>query len=507
MLLLFTRVAAIQMTIQTTTKMAPPFINKTAAAASERRRRRRRRRVRLLLPKSHHPTKIVVVGTNHNSASDAEKVTRVIEDVEPDVVVVELDFERMNSFFESFFMQRRRRIPLKGGGDFMNAVKSGTTTTTTTTTTSKPPPIVILGDVKMKEIPEMLLNKAMMNPGFGGLAYFLESFKGAFGVAPTASVVTMTLACTLVDNNFIELLVLLYGVSVVSDVLLKDRDVILAENVIKGVDIAKRLRKKELLSKQFTFSSSSSCSLTNNDDDDVCDEKEEEDAALPVFTLKRPFENKDEIRRLNLFEPRWLAMLDEIANRNDGSLVGAKLGVVLAQNRLYTPANFDKIEQQKRVASIVFDPFVQRAKVVAAKESTRPVTGARKVEVFIALDSETNDDFIGDFREAPGQRGYMLASKKLEKKTTTISMSKESTTIGQSRRSRENDVLHDDDDDDDDAKKKKKKTTPPIACVVVCGKLHVRGVVGRLSRESSFFFFDNKSPQSKGSSSSSSKVI
>ena len=169
----------------------------------------------------------------------------------------------------------------------------------------------------MKEIPEMLLNKAMINPGFGGLAYFLESFKGAFGVAPTASVVTMTLACTLVDNNFIELLVLLYGVSVVSDVLLKDRDVILAENVIKGVDIAKRLRKKELLSKQFTFSSSS-CSLTNNDDDDVCDE-EKEDAALPVFTLKRPFENKDEIRRLNLFEPRWLAMLDEIANRNDGS--------------------------------------------------------------------------------------------------------------------------------------------------------------------------------------------
>ena len=487
LLLLFTRVAAIQTTI-----------NKTAA--SERRRRRRGRLLLLPKSKSHHPTEIVVVGTNHNSASDAEKVTRVIEDVEPDVVVVELDFERMNSFFdESFFMQRRRRIPLlKGGGDFMNAVKSGTTTTTTTT--SKPPPIVILGDVKMKEIPEMLLNKAMINPGFGGLAYFLESFKGAFGVAPTASVVTMTLACTLVDNNFIELFVLLYGVSVVSDVLLKDRDVILAENVIKGVDIAKRLRKKELLSKQFTFSSSSSCSLTNNDDDDdVCDEKEEEDAALPVFTLKRPFENKDEIRRLNLFEPRWLAMLDEIANRNDGSLVGAKLGVVLAQNRLYTPANFDKIEQQKRVATIVFDPFVQRAKVVDAKESTRPVTGARKVEVFIALDSETNDDFIGDFREAPGQRGYMLASKKLEKKTTTTTTtttttSKEST-IG---RRRENDVLLRD-VNDDDAKKKKTTTTKPqkIACVVVCGKLHVRGVVGRLSRESSFFDDSRQSRQSQ----------
>jgi hypothetical protein len=86
-------------------------------------------------------------------------------------------------------------------------------------------------------------------------------------------------------------------------------------------------------------------------------------------------------------------MLDEIAKRNEGSLVGAKLGVVLAQNRLYTPENFndedddnkniDNQTEKKRVARIVFDPFVQRAKVVDAKESTRPVTGARKVEVVV----------------------------------------------------------------------------------------------------------------------------
>ena len=68
-----------------------------------------------------------------------------------------------------------------------------------------------------------------------------------------------------------------------------------------------------------------------------------------------------------------------------------------------------------------------------------------------------------------------------------------------------------DDDDDDDAKKKK-KTTPPIACVVVCGKLHVRGVVGRLSRETSFFDDSRQSRQSRqseksGRSSSSIKVM
>ena len=416
-------------------------------------------------------TTIIVLGTNHNSSSDAEKVTRVIEDEKPDVVVVELDFERLNSNFNNSFKKKQG----EAGEDFMNAVKSGTTAKTQ----KEQQPIVLLGDVKAKEIPEMLLSKATSIENVtsvfpGGLVYFLESFKGAFGVAPTASVLTITLACALLDHNFIELFVLLYGVAVVSDVLLKDRDDVLAKNVLKGVDIAKRLRKKELISKQFTFSSSSSLPSLDDDDDDHDDDHDRYLLdELPIFTLKRPFESRDEIRRLNLFEPRWLRMLDEIARRNDGSLVGAKLGVVLAQNRLYTPENFDDVgdddfddtsksneneTRNKRVARIVFDPFVQRAKVVDAKESSRPVTGARKVEVFVALDSEANDDFIGEFREAPGQRGYMLASKK--------------TPTGDRGEPTKNEAR--------DEKEANDGSGRVVKCVVVCGKLHVRGVVGRL---------------------------
>jgi len=418
---------------------------------------------------------IIVLGTNHNSSSDAEKVTRVIEDEKPDVVVVELDFERLNSNFNNGFKKKQG----EAGEDFMNAVKSGTTAKKTQ---KEQQPIVLLGDVKAKEIPEMLLSKAtsidienVTSVFPGGLVYFLESFKGAFGVAPTASVLTITLACALLDHNFIELFVLLYGVAVVSDVLLKDRDDVLAKNVLKGVDIAKRLRKKELISKQFTFSSSSSSLPSLDDDDDDHDHDHDRYLLdeLPVFTLKRPFESRDEIRRLNLFEPRWLRMLDEIARRNDGSLVGAKLGVVLAQNRLYTPENFDDVgdddfddtsksneneTRNKRVARIVFDPFVQRAKVVDAKESSRPVTGARKVEVFVALDSEANDDFMGEFREAPGQRGYMLASKK--------------TPTGDRGEPTKNEAR--------DEKEANDGSGRVVKCVVVCGKLHVRGVVGRL---------------------------
>ncbi|CAL6379315.1 unnamed protein product [Bathycoccus prasinos] len=407
-------------------------------------------------------TKIIVLGTNHTSSSDAEKVTRIIEDEKPDVVVVELDFERLNSNSNSYKIGRRANN--QNGKDFMNA-----------------------------EIPEMLLSKATSVENvvpervFGGIAYFLESFKDTFGVAPTASVLTITLACALVDNNFVELFVLLYGVSVVSEVLLKDRDVVLAENVLKGVDIAKRLRKKELLSKQFTFYSSPSS------DDVFLDEENDtaiEESQLPVFTLKRPFKSRDEIRRLNLFEPRWLRMLDEIAKRNEGSLVGAKLGVVLAQNRLYTPENFNDEDddnknvdiqtEKKRVARIVFDPFVRRAKVVDAKESTRPVTGARKVEVFIALDSEANDDFVGEFREAPGQRGYMLASpKKLaDERVDGMSSSKTS------------------------SEEEKEEEESKIKCVVVCGKLHVRGVVSRLQQGGNIN--NSRSGSSSSSSSSSS---
>lgn len=440
---------------------------------------------------------IIVLGTNHNSSSDAEKVTRVIEDEKPDVVVVELDFERLNSNFNNSFKKKQG----EAGEDFMNAVKSGTTAKTQ----KEQQPIVLLGDVKAKEIPEMLLSKATSIENVtsvfpGGLVYFLESFKGAFGVAPTASVLTITLACALLDHNFIELFVLLYGVAVVSDVLLKDRDDVLAKNVLKGVDIAKRLRKKELISKQFTFSSSSS-SLPSLDDDDDDDDNHDHDRylldELPIFTLKRPFESRDEIRRLNLFEPRWLRMLDEIARRNDGSLVGAKLGVVLAQNRLYTPENFDDVgdddfddtsksneneTRNKRVARIVFDPFVQRAKVVDAKESSRPVTGARKVEVFVALDSEANDDFIGEFREAPGQRGYMLASKK--------------TPTGDRGEPTKNEAR--------DEKEANDGSGRVVKCVVVCGKLHVRGVVGRLRMH---LDNDNNSVSSSDSSSDSGGVV
>jgi hypothetical protein len=55
---------------------------------------------------------------------------------------------------------------------------------------------------------------------------------------------------------------------------------------------------------------------------------------LPCFTLRRPL-RAGETRRLNLFEPRWLAMIDAVAESRGGDPRGAEIACGLAVNRRY----------------------------------------------------------------------------------------------------------------------------------------------------------------------------
>jgi hypothetical protein len=55
---------------------------------------------------------------------------------------------------------------------------------------------------------------------------------------------------------------------------------------------------------------------------------------LPCFTLRRPL-RAGETRRLNLFEPRWLAMIDAVAEARGGDPRGAEIACGLAVNRRY----------------------------------------------------------------------------------------------------------------------------------------------------------------------------
>ena len=142
--------------------------------------------------------------------------------------------------------------------------------------------------------------------------------------------------------------------------------------------------------------------------------------AWPCFTLRRPLA-AGEVRRLNLFEPRWLAMMDRLAEANGGDLVGAELACSLGVNRRYVRRDWDywadagggraaaatdrsdppdprfAAAGRPRSADIVVEPSLRRARVVRFAEGRREVTGARKLEVWIegAEEAEAEAALVG----------------------------------------------------------------------------------------------------------------
>ena len=168
--------------------------------------------------------------------------------------------------------------------------------------------------------------------------------------------------------------------------------------------------------------------------------------ARPCFTLKRALA-RGETRRLNLWEPRWLALLDALADANGGRLVGAELGCLLGHTRHYY--GDDDGDPSRRAASVVVDNAFARARVVRVVEGERPRTKARKVEVWIERVDE-DDEIVRDVEAHAA--GYLLAS--------VVPANEE--TVAPER------VVVDDDESS-------------VACVVVAGLTHVNGVVAGLA--------------------------
>ena len=131
--------------------------------------------------------------------------------------------------------------------------------------------------------------------------------------------------------------------------------------------------------------------------------------ARPCFTLKRALA-RGETRRLNLWEPRWLALLDALADANGGRLVGAELGCLLGRTRHYYSVDDDDDDdddQSRRAASVVVDTAFARARVARVVEGERPRTKARKVEVWIERVDDA-DEIVVDVEAHAA--GYLLAS-------------------------------------------------------------------------------------------------
>ena len=226
----------------------------------------------------------------------------------------------------------------------------------------------------------------------------------------------------------------------------------------------------------------------------------------PCFTLRSPLA-AGETRRLNLFEPRWLSLMDGLAATNGGELVGATLGCMLGVSRRYVAEDWlrrtagNKREQRReqtnesgegrlnsntevagsnpaagasgvagRSADIVIEPWMRLARVIRCEEGSRAVTGARKLEVWIQgfHDAEPGGFVPRVASVTAHPAGYLCArtttgrdgggeeekEEKEEKEEETASSRGEST---------------------------ERQTDEPVRVVCVVGLAHCNGVVDRLS--------------------------
>ena len=205
------------------------------------------------------------------------------------------------------------------------------------------------------------------------------------------------------------------------DVLLLSRDETLSENALRALEMGGRLRSGQLLRRRFRFSTRPQTLAALNAQLLRNELLRGTGGTLPFLTLRSPLLH-GEVRRVNLFEPRWLAMFDLVRRLNsppptpspegDGdrsavhgggiaSLENARLGTMHVVNRFYRPVEWVEAgagagEGGQRTApsevgsveAVEADLVVnfreaRRARVLRAEEGARPGSGARRLAVWL----------------------------------------------------------------------------------------------------------------------------
>ena len=279
------------------------------------------------------------------------------------------------------------------------------------------------------------------------------------GIAPRDGIAVPVPVPGWVDAAASAAAVLAFGRA--SEVLLADRDATLARSAARAVAVSAALRRGHLRRLSFPF--------TPDADVTAARARAAGPPGVPCFTTRRPL-LADETRRLNLFEPRWLALMDRLAEENGGELVGAELGCVLGVNRRYvsdewlgratasstsSPSSTTRIVAAgDRSADLVVEPWMRRARVTRVAEGRRAVTGARKLEVWIegASDGEPGGFVPNVARITPHPAGYLVA-----------------------------DVEGAPEEEVEDESHARTDDGAPVRCVCVVGLAHCNGVVTRLA--------------------------
>ncbi|KAL7485070.1 hypothetical protein ACHAW6_012796 [Cyclotella cf. meneghiniana] len=412
-------------------------------------------------------TAIFIIGTSHFSCNSAAEVKYLISTVKPDGVVLELDPERcLRLTKQSFGIDASGRVTAPTRTDAEGQLLYGADFVAAINTCQELDIPLFLGDEHTQETRGRLLRriweldayspKALIQAVFPKSAHrkndsaFVQSrinvvqtfvrdprkltplvvtTSPPFMIASAFSMFNQQQTATAYDgsetvsgllnaslSNSIEI-----GFAIMASFLLScflfnniivERDIILAASTVRASKVLRSLKENRSIRKRWKFktttqgqkkvkiqssSSSQEEKMSKNDSENRIVQD------IPLFTLKTPIE-KGMIRRLNLFEPRWLKMMDQL-KLNSSTSLQLQLGCVRCTNKFYSATAIDGVEG--RHADIIFETIGNLADVLEIKEGKRPVSGDRRLNVIL----QGGDSFVLDeARLSLCDDGYMVAS-------------------------------------------------------------------------------------------------
>jgi len=287
----------------------------------------------------------------------------------------------------------------------------------------------------------------------------------------------------------------------VFNTIIADRDDVLAMNARRAANVILGLKRGDTIRKRWMFTvgdnytkkqhtknaTTATTMMETAEVKQTTGIREEEesrqayDDSVPLFTLKTQLKKKS-IRNLNLFEPRWLQMIDSLnvqKEQNQNEEKQKRFGCVTCTNKFYSAVRLPSLSSKEgeektetvegRYADVIFRRKGTYANILKLEEGKRSVSGDRKVKVTIEGDEEfvigtqkrksTDDDndSLGVSRE-----GYLIAEKHAMKSSDEYDDHHEKG-VSSGTEGREED----------------------ITIVVVVGLLHANGIIDRLDKDSS----------------------
>jgi hypothetical protein len=405
---------------------------------------------------SNNNAEIFIIGTSHFSSNSANEVKTLISAVKPDGVVLELDPERclrltkQSCGFDASGTRTKSDGEVLYGADFLSAINS----------CQEMDVPLFLGDEYVQATKERLLESIGKIDAYSPVPLIQSLFPGGatqhgkqrarstidvietfrrdpkkltplvvttsppFAVASVFTLFNDQHSAIAFDGAQTALVAALNSIEEIGAVVIAsifvssllfnniivERDKILAENTLKAVDALKNLKEGRSIRKRWKCEANtakSQCSnklaLSKETTLQMKDGIKTVVQNVPLFTLKTPIQQG--IRRhLNLFEPRWLKMIDQLmdSKSSDNEM---KLGCVRCTNKFYSAISIDGAEG--RYADVIFDTIGNLARVSQVKEGKRPVSGDRRLAVSLV----GGDSFIVDESNLiVCDDGYMMAS-------------------------------------------------------------------------------------------------